>query len=140
VSKPLLEQVDKNLPALNYAVSLQQVAAKVGFDWADINGVISKIHEELDEVTAELNKDDNQQRLLDEVGDLMFACTNLARHLNVDPQQALHHGNQKFYRRFSAVERQVQSSKKTFQDYTLAELDAFWDTVKQQETTPSKSL
>lgn len=133
MSKLLLDGADKNLPTLNYAVALQKIAATQGFDWNDIKGVIAKIHEELDEVTSELDVENNHARLLDEMGDLLFACTNLARHLNIDPEQALHHGNQKFYRRFSAVEQVIRINNTSFEDYSPVELDSIWNTVKRQE-------
>lgn len=134
MSKQLLDDADKNLPTLHYAVALQKIAASQGFDWNDIKGVIAKIHEELDEVSSELNVDNNHDRLLDEIGDVLFACTNLARHLNVDPEQALQHGNQKFYRRFSAIEKHIQSKQTSFDDYSLDQLDSIWNLIKQQET------
>ncbi len=80
-----LDSVDDSQPALNYAVELQQAASLVGFDWSDIAGIIDKIHEEADEVAAELDEAD-PARLQDEMGDLLFAITNLARHLQIDPQ------------------------------------------------------
>ena len=82
----LLRLADKTQVTLNYAVNLQILAAQVGFDWPDINGVVDKIKEELDEVIAETNTPNNHERLHDEIGDLLFACTNLARHLNIDPE------------------------------------------------------
>lgn len=133
MSKQLLDDADNTLPTLNYAVELQKIAASQGFDWNDIKDVIAKIHEELDEVKSELNIENNHNRLLDEVGDLLFACTNLARHLNIDPEQALQHGNEKFYRRFSAIEQLVKKNNTTFEDYTLLELDSLWNVVKNNE-------
>lgn len=131
--KRLLDQADNNLATLNYAVALQKLAATQGFDWNDIQGVIAKIHEELDEVTSELSKANNHDRLLDEIGDLLFACTNLARHLNIDPDMALKHGNQKFHRRFSAIEDLIKQNNAQFSDFTLDQLDEFWNLVKTQE-------
>ena len=127
--KQLLEQVENDQPALNYAVALQQTAASVGFDWSDIRGIISKIHEEADEVTAELDGAD-PTRLQDEIGDLLFAITNLARHLQVDPQQALQQTNQKFRQRFAFIESQLQAQGKSLQDASLTEMDALWEQSK----------
>lgn len=124
-----LDKVDDSQPALNYAVALQQAASSVGFDWSDIAGIIDKIHEETDEVAAEL-ADADPLRLEDEIGDLLFAITNLARHLQVDPQRALQHTNQKFRRRFAFIETQLQTQNKTLQDATLAEMDALWEAAK----------
>lgn len=130
LQKSLLEHADKTLPELNYAVELQRLAAEVGFDWPDVQGVISKIHEEIDEVVAEINTPNNQARLLDEMGDLLFACTNLARHLNVDPEQALNAGNKKFYRRFAMLENIVGQTKQNINECSLDQLDAIWSGVK----------
>jgi len=129
---PLLDKADETQATLNYAVKLQLLAAQVGFDWPDINGVIDKINEELDEVIVETHIPNNQDRLHDEIGDLLFACTNLARHLNIDPEQALRSGNQKFYRRFTALEQQLIQQNKTFEDTSLKQLDRLWEQVKQQ--------
>ena len=131
----MLEQANTALPELNYAVELQRLAAEVGFDWPDIQGVISKIHEEIDEVTAEINTPNNQARLLDEMGDLLFACTNLARHLNIDPEQAIHAGNQKSYQRFSMLEHIVRENNQDINECSLDQLDHVWNKVKQQNSS-----
>lgn len=125
----LLALADPGLPALNYAVELQKTASGIGFDWPDIDGVIAKIHEELDEVATELDAG-NQQKLQEEIGDLLFAITNLARHVNIDPQLAIQQGNQKFIRRFNYIETQIETRGQTLQTATLAELDALWDEAK----------
>lgn len=133
MTKPLLSQADNKLDVLTYAVELQKLASSVGFDWDDISGVIAKLHEEIDEVSDEVGITDNQIRLRDEIGDLLFACTNLARHLNVDPKLALEQANQKFYRRFSSIEAHIQQADKDFKEYTLAQLDDLWNQVKASE-------
>jgi len=132
VQKSLLEHADKTLPELNYAVELQKLAAEVGFDWPDVRGVISKIHEEIEEVTAEINTPNNQARLLDEMGDLLFACTNLARHLNIDPEQALNAGNKKFYLRFAMLENIVRQNNQDINKCSLEQLEQIWNDVKKQ--------
>lgn len=129
----ILDCADKSVGSLNYAVDLQKAAANVGFDWPEISGVIEKIHEELNEVLDELKTENNHHRLTDEVGDLLFACTNLARHLNVDPEQALQAGNAKFSRRFKLVEREVRLQGYTFEQCSLHYLDTLWHHVKQAE-------
>jgi len=126
-----LDNVDQGQPLLNYAVALQQAAASVGFDWSDIDGIIGKIHEEADEVTAELAGAD-PLRLHDEIGDLLFAITNLARHLQVDPQLALAQTNQKFRQRFAFIESQLQEQGKTLEASSLDEMDRLWEAAKQQ--------
>lgn len=129
----LLAQVPPDQSSLNYAVELTRIASTVGFDWPDVSGVIDKIHEELAEVQSELNQPDNQPRLAEEIGDLLFACCNLARHLNIDPELALKAGNQKFYQRFSKLEQIIQQNKQDIALCSLDELDSIWDRVKQQE-------
>lgn len=133
MDKPeLLNAADKKLPALRYAVELQKTAASVGFDWPHIDGVIAKIHEELDEVAAELD-DADPKKLQEEIGDLLFAITNLARHLAVDPQQALEQCNEKFFRRFQYIETQISLLGKSLQSASLEEMDALWDEAKLNE-------
>lgn len=124
-----LDQVDTAQPALHYAVALQQAASSVGFDWSDIRGIIGKIHEETDEVVAELSSAD-PARLQDEIGDLLFAVTNLARHLQIDPQLALQQTNNKFRQRFAYIETQLQNHGKTLKQSSLAEMDALWEAAK----------
>jgi len=130
--KPLLSEADMTAPSLNYAVELQLLAAQVGFDWPDIKGVIDKINEELLEVIAEIDTPDNTTRLKDEIGDLLFACTNLARHLNIDPEQALQGGNQKFFNRFTRLEQLADKDRRSLQEYNLEQLDQLWHQVKQE--------
>jgi len=133
MDKPsLLNSADKKLPALRYAVELQKTAAGIGFDWPHIDGVIAKIHEELDEVAAELD-DADPDKLQEEIGDLLFAITNLARHLNIDPELAIQQCNQKFLRRFHFIETQIIKQQKTLQTASLDELDALWDEAKINE-------
>lgn len=133
MSKPsLLNAADKQLPSLRYAVELQKTAASVGFDWPHIDGVIAKIHEELDEVAAELD-DADPKKLQEEIGDLLFAITNLARHLEVDPEHAIEQCNQKFLRRFQFIETQIIQQGKSLQTASLDELDALWDKAKLTE-------
>ncbi len=128
----LLNAADNQLPSLRYAVELQKTAANVGFDWPHIDGVIAKIHEELDEVAAELD-DANPSKLQEEIGDLLFAITNLARHLDVDPEQAIQQCNQKFLRRFQYIETQIFRQGKSLQTASLEELDALWEEAKLSE-------
>ncbi|WP_115719568.1 nucleoside triphosphate pyrophosphohydrolase [Gallaecimonas mangrovi] len=128
----VLNDVPKALPALSRAVKLQKRAARVGFDWDDLAPVFDKIHEEIDEVRAEIAAAD-KDRLEDEVGDLLFAVTNLARHLKLDPEAALRRANGKFERRFRAIEQRVQGAGETMQAQGLAKLEAHWQAVKATE-------
>jgi ATP diphosphatase len=123
--------VSPGLPALMRALKLQQKAGKVGFDWNDPKAVLAKIREEADEIGAEL--DGAKDKVAGEIGDLMFAVVNLARHLDVDPETALRTTNLKFERRFAAIEDALAASGKTPADATLDEMDALWDQAKAKE-------
>lgn len=127
----LLDEVPVSMPALTRAVKLQKKAGKVGFDWNNVQHVLDKIREELAEVEAELEGAD-PQRLQDEVGDVLFAVANLARHLNVDAEAALRGTNQRFYNRFAVVE-QKSLEQGGFNHVTLEQMEAFWQLAKQLE-------
>lgn len=129
----LLDDVPHALPAINRAEKLQKRAAKVGFDWPDPQGVIAKIHEEINEVQAAMAQG-NEAAIADELGDVLFACVNLARHLKVSPEQALRSANHKFERRFTAVENRLSAGGLSLDDATLEEMEAAWVHVKQQES------
>jgi nucleoside triphosphate diphosphatase len=120
------------LPALTRALKLQAKAGKVGFDWNDPHAVLAKIREEADEIEAELAAGDRMAAAA-EVGDLLFAVVNLARHLDADPESVLRATNHKFERRFAAIEAALASRGKSPQDATLAEMDALWDAAKAAE-------
>jgi nucleoside triphosphate diphosphatase len=120
------------LPALTRALKLQAKAGKVGFDWNDPMAVLAKIREECDEIEAEIAADETAKAAA-EVGDLLFAVVNLARHLDADPEGTLRAANQKFERRFASIERALAQMGKRPQDSTLAEMDALWDEAKAKE-------
>lgn len=138
-----LENIPRNQPALSRAVKIQQRVARVGFDWAELGPVVAKIHEEIDEVLHEVTQtelaktqdelDNAQAKVQSEIGDLLFAVTNLARHLKIDPEQALRQANLKFERRFRGVEQLACDNGKSMEEHTLAELDGYWDQVKATE-------
>ncbi|MGD9922325.1 MAG: nucleoside triphosphate pyrophosphohydrolase [Pseudorhodoplanes sp.] len=128
-----LAGVPAALPALSRALKLQQKASKVGFDWNDPRAVLAKIREEADEIEAALDAKD-RDAATGEIGDLMFALVNLARHLDVDPDAALRATNVKFERRFAAIEAALLRVGKTPSEATLAEMDALWDQAKATET------
>jgi nucleoside triphosphate diphosphatase len=125
------------LPALTRALKLQSKASRVGFDWNDPRAVLRKIREEADEIEAAL--DDNDPGAAAEVGDLLFAAVNLARHLDADPEALLRQTNQKFERRFSAIEEALTMLGKAPQDATLAEMDALWDQAKAREAASEQT-
>jgi len=129
--KGALAGVPVALPALTRALKLQANASRVGFDWNDPRAVLRKIREEADEIEDALDAD--QANAAAEVGDLLFAAVNLARHLRADPEALLRQTNQKFERRFAAIERALAARGMAPQDATLAEMDALWDEAKARE-------
>ncbi|MBT9234836.1 nucleoside triphosphate pyrophosphohydrolase [Pseudomonas inefficax] len=128
----LLDDVPAALPALSRAAKLQKRAATVGFDWPAALPVLDKVREELDEVLQAM-ADGDADALEDEVGDLLFAAVNLARHLKQDPEHALRRANRKFERRFRFIEQALRDSGRSIEDCNLDELDALWGEAKRQE-------
>jgi len=126
-----LDGVNYHQPAISRSIGLQKKAAKTGFDWRDIDGPIEKIKEELQEV-IEAVESMNQDHILDEVGDLFFAVSNLARHLNVDPEMAVASTNRKFQQRFDKMEALALAQGKDFAKLSLDEKEQYWVKVKQQ--------
>lgn len=131
-SASILDGIPLGLPSMTRAVKLQKKAASVGFDWPAVEPVLDKIREELAETEEALSSGD-RQALQHEIGDLLFAVTNLARHAGIDPEQAVRGTNQRFSQRFAYIEQQVATSGRQLQDCELAELDAYWDAAKQHE-------
>jgi len=129
-----LAGVSPGLPALARALKLQQKAGKVGFDWNDPKAVLAKIREEADEIANELDAG-QQDKVAGEIGDLLFAVVNLARHLDVDPEAALRMTNLKFERRFAAIEDALAAQGKKPAQASLAEMDALWDDAKAGESS-----
>ncbi|MDD2109959.1 nucleoside triphosphate pyrophosphohydrolase [Pseudomonas asiatica] len=128
----LLDDVPAALPALSRAAKLQKRAATVGFDWPAALPVLDKVREELDEVLQAM-ADGDVDALEDEIGDLLFAAVNLARHLKHDPEHALRRANRKFERRFRFIEQALRDSGRPIEDCNLDELDALWGEAKRQE-------
>ena len=152
----ILDQVSAGLPPLLKAFKLQKKAAKKNFDWQNASEVEAKVREEFDEVLQALDTarqcqgknapdpftsgapaafNEAQLHLEEEIGDLLFAVVNWARHVQVDPTVALSRANQKFSRRFRAVERAVESQGKKMTELTTAELDAYWRDAKASHTS-----
>ncbi|HBX57560.1 nucleoside triphosphate pyrophosphohydrolase [Pseudomonas sp. UBA2684] len=128
----LLDDVPNTLPALSRAVKLQKRTAQVGFDWPAALPVVDKVREELDEVLEAMSEND-PQAIAEELGDLLFVVTNLARHLKVDPESALRAANGKFERRFRFIEQALREAGRPIEDCSLEELDALWGEAKRQE-------
>jgi MazG family protein len=128
----VLAGVTAGLPALTRAVKLQNRAARVGFDWPDKKPVLDKIKEELHELEVEISSA-SQDKIVEEFGDFLFVVANLARHLKLDPEEALRAANRKFERRFTKMEAILKAQNKQLQDCDLATMDAAWDEAKRQE-------
>ncbi len=127
----LLDKVPYTFSPLLRAHKLQKEASKVGFDWRDFNGPLSKIDEEFNELKDAI-KDSDRSKIEDELGDMLFSIVNLGRFLNVRGEVALSKANDKFRTRFNYVERRVKESGKDFKDFTLEELDECWNEAKRE--------
>ncbi|MGI2329731.1 nucleoside triphosphate pyrophosphohydrolase [Planococcus sp. YIM B11945] len=126
----LLEGQERFSSSLTTSYNFQKKAAKVGFTWPDAEGAWTKFEEELQEFQAETAKG-SKDRQLDELGDLLFTLVNIARFFDLSPEQAMLHANRKFQQRFEYVEKRVNEGTGDFSDYTLEQLDAFWNEAKQ---------
>ena len=122
----ILDGLTKGLPALMTAYKMQTKVAKVGFDWQKIEDVYAKVYEEIEEV----QQAKSSKELEKEIGDLLFAVVNLARHLKIVPEIALNVSNSCFRERFAFVEQQVLAMGKSWQEFSLEELDVFWEQAK----------
>lgn len=134
----ILDDIPIGFPSLLRAQKLSKKAAKVGFEWPDTSQVIDKIIEELEEFRAELGPD-NRQRQEEELGDVLFTVVQLARHLDLDCEETLRHGNHKFYRRFSGIEADSSALGKDLSSLTPAEWDGLWELQKEKEKQHLKS-
>ena len=128
-----LAGISRGLPEWQRALKLQQRAARVGFDWPNVDPVFEKLHEELDEVREEFARGADPERLDDEIGDVLFVCVNLARHAGVDVSRALRHANAKFERRFRRMEALAAEAGEALPGRSLEEQDALWDRAKAEE-------
>ncbi|WP_414897426.1 nucleoside triphosphate pyrophosphohydrolase [Rhodovulum sp. YEN HP10] len=131
-AKGVLDDVALALPALTRAVKLQKRAARVGFDWPETAQVVDKIVEEAQEL-VEARETLTEAEVFEEFGDLLFVVANLARHLKIEPEEALRAANAKFTRRFAGVEARLAAMGKRPQESDLAEMDALWNAVKAEE-------
>ena len=128
-----LDRIPTALPALARAAKLQKRAARVGFDWPEAAQVLDKLEEEIAELRQALETPQDSDHLAKEAGDLLFACVNLARHLELDAETALRDANAKFTRRFRSIEAALAEQGRTPQDASLAEMDELWERAKEAE-------
>lgn len=129
----LLDDVPLALPALTRAEKLQKRAARGGFDWPAVRPVLEKLDEELGEFKAELAAGAASDRLEDELGDLLFTLANVARHLKIDPEDALRRTNRKFERRFRTIEQALEEDGRVMQETSIDQLEALWQASKGDE-------
>jgi len=134
-----LDDVPIGLPALLRAHKLQKRAARVGFDWPDAAPVLDKIEEEIGELREALTAKDSEH-IAEEYGDLLFALSNLARHLTLDPEESLRNANAKFERRFKAMENNAQAESKNFADMSLEDQEELWQKIKLAEQNKSSEI
>ena len=132
-NRETLSGVPNTLPPLTRAIKLQEKAARVGFDWKDPSPVFAKVMEELEEVRCEMTAPISNTSVEEEVGDLLFAVTNLARHLNINPEVALASANKKFTNRFGKVEQAIVNSGKNLNDTSLEQMEELWQQAKKEE-------
>ena len=130
-----LADIPLNLPALSRALKIQKRASNVGFDWSSLPPVIDKVSEELEEVREAISSGE-QAAISEELGDLLFATVNVARHLQINPETALRAANIKFTERLQHVEQQAQQQGITLSECSEAQLDAFWNLAKQALSKP----
>lgn len=135
-----LDHVALTLPALTRAIKLQKKAARSGFDWTEPEPVIAKIREELAELQEAMKLAENKEKVQEEYGDLLFACANLARFLELDPETALRTANTKFERRFRAMEKLATQTGQVFNNLTLTEQENLWAMVKRAEVERQRKV
>ncbi|NOR43505.1 MAG: nucleoside triphosphate pyrophosphohydrolase [Gammaproteobacteria bacterium] len=133
-----LDGIASAMPALRWSEKLQKRAAHHGFDWENITPVFDKLNEEIAELKAEIVLKDNQQRITDEMGDILFASVNLSRHLGVNPEQALRDSNRKFILRFTIVEQLLQEDGKQMEDCSVEQLEEYWRQAKKLISSANK--
>lgn len=124
--KKVFEDVNFSMPALYLAYRIGEKAARLGFDWKSVDGVVEKVCEEARELARERNK----ERIEEELGDLLFSIVNLARHLGVNPEDALRKANMKFVERFRRLMEEVEKEGRNLEDMSLEEMDEIWERIK----------
>ena len=135
----ILDNIPQSFPALMRAEKLQKRCSKIGFDWDNIVPVFSKVEEELQEVKQELARQpQDQAKIEEEIGDLLFATVNLSRHLHCQAEESLRKANQKFEQRFRKVEEKLTQRNRRLENTSLMEMDMLWDEVKKEEKLRQK--
>ena len=129
--KSVLEGVPKSLPAIVKAFRIQEKVRGIGFDWDNKTQVWDKVLEEIEELKVEVKKGD-KDRIESEFGDVLFALTNYARFVDVNPEDALERTNKRFIKRFQIMENEIKEEGKDLADMTLAEMDVYWEKAKKQ--------
>ena len=132
--RSLLEGIPSKLPAIHEAHQISSRAARVGFDWRDVEGIFDKLQEEVQELKEVLSGDDerHRERLEDEIGDMLFVIVNIARYLKIDSESALKRANRKFKSRFQYMETELSNQGKTLEEASLEEMEALWQKAKTQ--------
>jgi ATP diphosphatase len=133
--RSLLEGIPSKLPAIHEAHQISSRAARVGFDWPEIDGIFDKLQEEVRELKDEIaapagDGDERRTRLEDEIGDMLFCVVNIARYLKIDSESALKRANRKFKSRFQYMERELARNGKTLEQTSLQEMEALWQKAK----------
>ena len=127
----MLDGVSNNLPALMRALKLQQRVSKVGFDWPDLYPAIDKMYEEINELKEEIEQEaPDQSRIQDEIGDIFFAATNIARLAGCEPETSLILSNRKFKKRFRQMEKEIRKNNQSIEALNLDELETLWEKAK----------
>jgi len=130
-SDSLLRDIPMTMPQLLRAKKIQKRVSSVGFDWHQINPVIDKVQEELDELKEVIDTSNDKAYLEEELGDLLFSVVNLSRHINVNAEDALRKGNKKFIKRFQCIEENVKNDGKNISDCSVDELEEYWQQAKE---------
>ena len=125
-----LDGIASSLPALRWSEKIQKRAAHTGFDWDELAPVFEKLNEEIAELKQEVDIKNNHERIIDEMGDVLFSCVNLSRHLGVSAEQALRQGNRKFIERFMQMEKLIAEEGSAINEHSLDELEDYWQKAK----------
>jgi uncharacterized protein YabN with tetrapyrrole methylase and pyrophosphatase domain len=135
--KSILPDPDPKDTAFSSARKISGIAANVGFDWPTLEGILKKCVEEIGELEEAINSKSGEE-IFKEFGDILFALSNLGRHLGLDPEEALNESTRRFIQRFRIVEEQVKKSRRKWKDFTMEELDEMWEKAKRKEVQSSK--